>query len=98
MGRILLALIVGVLLFDASGLDALVLPERCASVADTTPDNNCPSTCIRCACGQPMMTVAVATVSMPAPATQPADEPSTADLPQLSRDIFHVPKLASLTF
>ena len=52
--RLLFALVFGLLIYDAAGLDALVVAERCTSFAETVPDSSCPSTCVRCACGQPI--------------------------------------------
>jgi len=49
--RILFLLLLGFLVIDATGLEALVRPEPCSSARDTLPDGTCPPTCARCACG-----------------------------------------------
>src|SRR5262245_43345489 len=60
--RVLFGLIVCLLAMDASGLEGLFLPEACASVADRAADNDCPPTCARCACAQPIVASPVTVV------------------------------------
>ncbi|MEP7307678.1 MAG: hypothetical protein ABJA98_19425 [Acidobacteriota bacterium] len=98
MRRILFLLVLGFLVIDATGLEALVRPEPCTSVQDTLPDGACPPTCARCACG----------VQLVVPDTAPslesvAIQKTFVDL--YSRrvrrtapaKIFHVPKFATPT-
>jgi hypothetical protein len=66
-------------------------------VADQTPDNTCPATCFRCACGQPIL--ASATIAM---AVTPVDIPMVEALPSMllsgpPHDVLHVPKSLSLS-
>jgi hypothetical protein len=39
------------LVFDATGVEALVRVEPCTGAEDTQPDGTCPAMCVRCACG-----------------------------------------------
>jgi hypothetical protein len=96
--RLAFLFIVGFLIGDASGIDWLVLPERCTSPTDTQPDNSCPATCSRCACCSQPLVNAPATVLVHIEYSQPVAEHVTYHvLPARPDDIFHIPKAASLT-
>ena len=96
MRRILVAFIFGLLIVDAAGLDGLIVSERCTSLADTAPDNACPATCLRCACGQPMVAVAVSVATTTVMQLPVVDDLPLAVLFRPASDIFHVPKSTSL--
>jgi len=94
--RILFVFLLGFLVMDATGLQALVLPEPCTSVQDTQPDGLCPPTCVRCACGVqvvvPALEVSVASV----PLRQTFVDLYARRFPRaIPSKIFHVPKFAS---
>jgi len=95
--RVLFAFIVGLLIFDATGLESLLLPERCESVADRAADNDCPATCARCACGQPSVPSGVAVVAMTLVHESVFDTPSSAPLSGSPHDVLHIPKTTSLS-
>jgi hypothetical protein len=81
---------------DATGLDAFVSQEQCASVQDARPDGACPALCVRCACcAQPVVPeIVAADVSMSLP--QPViDRYSDRIVPTVPSKVFHVPKLTS---
>jgi len=93
----LFVLLVGLVICDAAGLESLLLREPCISVADQTPDNSCPATCFRCACGQPILASATIVVTVAA-----IDIPVTEALPSTllsgpPHDVLHVPKSLSLS-
>ena len=95
--RFLFTVVLALLICDASGLEALVVSERCTALADTLPDNACPSTCVRCACGQPIVAAAVNVVAV-TPLPIPVGEDLSRALPSRPpHDIFHVPKSTSQT-
>lgn len=98
MRRALFVLLVGLVICDAAGLESLLLREPCISVADQTPDNACPATCFRCACGQPI----VASPTTIAMVVTPVDVPVINPLPSMllsgpPHDVLHVPKSISLS-
>lgn len=97
MRRLLFVLTLGLLIWDASGLDALAFEERCSAFTETTPDNDCPSTCVRCACGQPVLAPPVSTLALVSVETAIVNEVPITLPPSLPHDIFHVPKPISLT-
>ena len=96
--RLLFPLLLGFLVLDATGLDALVRPEPCTSVEDTQPDGTCPPTCVRCACGVqvivPPLAVSEASASVPETLTDLYSRRVPRTIPT---KIFHVPKFASPT-
>src|SRR5262245_45919281 len=93
--RFLFALIVGLLITDAAGLEGFLLPEACASVADKAADNDCPATCARCACGQPVIaSVAPVMTTMPVHVSL-VDEPESSLRSGPPHDVLHVPKQTS---
>jgi hypothetical protein len=90
--------VLGILVMDATGIDALVSRETCTSVEDAQPDGTCPSLCVRCACcAQPILPNVVRTVvstSVP----QPVADQVLPYLPKTApAKILHVPKSASST-
>jgi hypothetical protein len=95
---VFLLIVVGLLVMDATGLEALVSSEPCTSVQDSQPDGGCPALCVRCACcAQPIVpaiTVAVTAVSI----RQPIIDLYSHRLPRtVPSKVFHVPKSASAT-
>ena len=98
MRRLLFVLLVGFLITDATGLEALVRPEPSTNLLDTQPDGNCPPTCVRCACGMQVIVPALRVCVTLAPAPQTfIDLYSCPVLQTIPAEIFHVPKLASPT-
>jgi len=95
--RLLVAFIFGLLIVDAAGLDGLIVSERCTSLVDTVPDNACPATCLRCACGQPMVAVAVNLGTTTVIQLPVVDDSPLAVLHRPASDVFHVPKSTSLS-
>jgi hypothetical protein len=96
--RLLFLLVLGFLVADATGLDALVRPEPCASLQDTLPDGTCPSTCARCACGVPVIVPDLAVAVASALVRETFTDLYSRRVPRtLPAKIFHVPKLASAT-
>jgi hypothetical protein len=89
-------IVLGILAMDATGLDALVASEQCASVQDERPDGSCPALCVRCACCAQPIVPAIARVIVSVTLPQPLFEMSSQTLPRVApSEIFHVPKLAS---
>jgi len=95
--RVLLAFVFGLLIWDASGLDALVTTEQCVDFTDSLPDNTCPSTCVRCACGQPIVTTIVNSVTASFIKIPFLENLRTTVPARPPHDIFHIPKSISLT-
>jgi hypothetical protein len=94
--RLLFVLLLGFLVLDATGLEALVRPEPCASLLDDQPDGTCPPTCAQCACGVQVVVPALAVTIMSAAVKQTfVDLYSRRVPPTLPAEIFHVPKVAS---
>ncbi|MEO8076128.1 MAG: hypothetical protein ABI818_07355 [Acidobacteriota bacterium] len=95
--RLLFLLVLGFLVIDATGLEALVRPEPCTSLQDTQPDGTCPPTCTTCACG---VQVIVPDLTVPVTSTlvrQTLIDRYSRGLPRVvPSKIFHVPKLTSL--
>ena len=88
-----LAVILGLLLCDGSGVMALVSQESCVSLTDQAPDGKCPPQCARCACGVPWVLPAVPSqgASLLMSSGSPAVDDSTApDAPP--HEILHVPR------
>lgn len=96
--RLLFLFVLGFLVIDAIGLDALVRPEPCTNVQDSVPDGTCPPTCVRCACGVlvivPSLAVSVASVTVRETFIDLYSRRVPRTLPS---EIFHVPKFASPT-
>jgi hypothetical protein len=94
--RFLFMLLLGFLVLDATGLEALMRPEPCTSTQDTQPDGTCPPTCPMCACGLqvvvPDLAVSVESVLV----RQTFTDLYSRGIPRIiPSKIFHVPKLAS---
>lgn len=94
MRRLVLAFIVGLLSFSASGVVSLVVNEPCSTYERSGKDDGaCPPTCVTCGCcAQAVDTVTVVVaISLEIPIADVA-----AFLPSLPdtspRDILHVPK------
>ena len=98
MRRALFALIVAVIVFDAAGLEGLFIPEPCVSVSEHGPDNDCPAMCVRCSCGQPILAVALPTMTAIAVHMQVAEAVAAALLPGSPHDVLHVPKSVSTRY
>jgi hypothetical protein len=94
--RLLLLLAFGILVMDATGLEAFVFAEPCTSAQADRPDQSCPALCVRCACcAQPIVPeTAVSAGSTPVRHTF-IDLYSRGIPPAVPAKIFHVPKLAS---
>jgi hypothetical protein len=94
--RLVLAFIVGLLTFSASGVFSLVVDEPCSGyelAGQGEDDNACPPTCVTCrCCAQAVEAIAFTTPSAPdAPIAELVavlPDPLNAD----PRDILHVPK------
>ena len=93
MPRFALALIVGLLVFSASGLSALVIDEPCVVEQAGREDRSCAPICVTCGC------CAQATEPAAVPHETAPDEPNrdvralTPPLPETDPgDILHVPK------
>jgi hypothetical protein len=96
--RLVLAVIVGILALNASGVSTLVFNEPCAGYESAGRDDGaCPPTCVTCGCcaqAVEPVTVAVATSPEIVIARIAAFLP---DIPRTTpRDILHVPKLRLL--
>ena len=51
MRRLLFIAILAVLMSDASGVSALLVPEECPiATTESAPDSGCPVFCVRCTC------------------------------------------------
>jgi hypothetical protein len=91
--RFLFLFLLGFLVVDATGLEALVRPEPCASIQDTQPDGTCPPTCATCACG---VQVIVPDLALPAASVlvrQTFVDRYSCGIPRtVPSKIFHVPK------
>jgi len=92
--RALLAIVVGLLSFTASGVTSLVVDEPCAIVERPGgEDGACPPTCVTCGCCAQAAEPVALTVSV-TPDAPIADSPDV--LPRVPRntprDILHVPK------
>jgi hypothetical protein len=96
VGRFLFLIVLGVLAMDATGVEALVLPEPCTSAEQTQSDGACPPLCARCVCcAQPIVPeIAMSIVSTPV--QQGVIEVCSGRIPQtVPSKVFHVPKFAS---
>ena len=96
MRRFLFVLLLGFLVLDATGLEALMRSEPCTSAQDTQPDGTCPPTCPTCACGLqvvvPDLSASVESVLV----RQTFIDLYSRGIPRIvPSKIFHVPKLAS---
>jgi hypothetical protein len=91
---LLLAIVVAVLAFSASGASALVVPEPCARIdAAAHDDGTCSPMCVTCRCcaqaAEPMVLHTPAVVERVV-TTIDASVPTLLKTP--ARDILHVPK------
>ena len=96
MPRVILAIIVGLLTFSASGVSGLVIDEPCTGYELAGSDDRaCPPTCVTCGCcaqaAEPALVVDAASPDIPVAdiTVFMSDLPRTAPL-----DILHVPKPA----
>jgi len=95
--RILFLFVLGFLVVDATGLEALVRPEPCASLKDTLPDGSCPPTCARCACGAQLVVPDMAPILESAPIQVTFINLYARRVRRTApARIFHVPKVAFL--
>ena len=91
--RLVLALVLGLLVCDTSGVMALVSPESCTSLNDTIPDGQCPPFCVRCACGVPStIRPNVALTCGPVTISEPTIVPQSSSPDAPPHEILHVPK------
>ena len=98
MRRLLFLVLLGFLVLDATGLEALIRPELCTIAQDTQPDGTCPPTCVRCACGVQVVVPQLAVSVESAPVPQTFIDVYSRRVPQTAPSkIFHVPKFASST-
>jgi hypothetical protein len=93
--RLALALVVGILSFNATGVGRLIVGEPCAPFTLTAEDDgDCPPTCVTCGCcaqaAEPTALVVVDSVEVVTPLFNPVPPAFTDSEP---RDILHVPKL-----
>ena len=98
VARLYFLIVLGVLAMDATGVEALVLPEPCTSAQQTQSDGACPPLCARCVCcAQPIVPeIAVSIVSTLI--QQRFIEVCSGSVPQTAPSkIFHVPKFAATT-
>jgi hypothetical protein len=95
--RFALIIVLAFLTCDLAGLNSFLVMERCVNVSDTLPDNNCPPTCVRCACcAQPVVGIPIFVVVHliePHIIAEPVSLPLVSAPPH---DILHVPKPSSL--
>jgi len=90
--RLVLAIIVGVLTFSASGLPSLIAGEPCTGY-EQPGDAACPPTCVTCGCcaqaAEPALVPVTSSLEVPVADVSPL-------IPHLAkaspRDILHVPK------
>lgn len=92
--RFALAIVVGLLVFSASGLSGLVVDEPCTGYEQSdSADSACPPTCVTCGCcAQGVETLTLAVSSAP---DTPSPDMAAAlrDMPNAHpHDILHVPK------
>ena len=96
--RVLFLIVLGILAMDATGLDALVVPEPCTGAQDTQPDGTCPPLCARCACGVQLIVPEITISITSARVRQTFVDLYSRGIPlTVPAKIFHVPKYASLT-
>lgn len=95
MRRLILAFIVALLTFSASGAYALVIAEPCTGYEQADQDDGaCPPTCVTCGCCAQAAEPAILPMgsSLEAPVTDVS--PLSPRVPKATpRDILHVPKL-----
>ena len=97
MRRSLFVAVLTLVISDASGLSALVVPETCPiEVDDSAPDGGCPAFCVRCTCGCCASSVVYSpavevTIELPRPVAVESDRSDR--LPAgTALEILHVPK------
>jgi hypothetical protein len=91
--RCLFLVVLGFLVLDATGLQALVRPEPCTSLEDALPDGACPPTCVRCACGVQVIVPELAASAASVPAVESFIDLYSRRVPRaLPSKVFHVPK------
>ena len=93
MQRLLLALVVSVLSFSASGFAAALTVEVCGITEQNDADADCPPTCVTCGCCvqavEPAGTICQATFDAPVPdPVLPIVRPAQFE----PLDVLHVPK------
>jgi hypothetical protein len=95
--RLAFLLVLALLTCDLAGLDAFLSRERCAAVNDVLPDNDCPPTCVRCACCAQPVVGSVTPVLVLLTEPQVLTEPRAIWIaPAPPHDILHIPKSISL--
>jgi hypothetical protein len=91
--RLVFALLLGFLVVDTTGVEALVRPELCTSLQDTQPDGTCSPTCATCACGVPVVVPRLAVPLESILVRQRFIDLYSCGIPRvLPSKIFHVPK------
>jgi hypothetical protein len=96
--RLVLAIVVGLLTFSASGAYSLAINEPCTGYElPGRDDGACPPTCVTCGCCAQAVEPVMVVVAV-SPDVLIADVPSfLSDLLQIDpRDVLHVPKLRIL--
>jgi hypothetical protein len=92
--RLALALLVGLLSFNATGVTGLIVGEPCLDFTlSTKDDGTCPPTCVTCGCcaqaAEPTAVVVTSSLDTPVPHFAAVLPPFTETDP---RDILHVPR------
>ena len=92
----ILAIIVALLTFSASGVYSLVIAEPCTGYEQPGQDDGaCPPTCVTCGCCAQAAEPAIVTIASSFEAPVSDLGPVIPRLPKPGpRDILHVPKLA----
>jgi hypothetical protein len=91
--RLLLAIALGIVIMETTGLEALLFAEPCTSAADRESDGSCPPLCVRCHCCAQPMVPAVAPLVYSAPVLQAFLRVASRPVPgPVACKIFHVPK------
>jgi hypothetical protein len=95
--HILRLLVVGLLMFSASGVSALAVDDACSLFEQSAgSDRDCPPTCVTCGCCAQAVEPGtfIVSLSLRVPAARPSAEPvrfPTTD----PLDVLHVPKRLS---
>jgi hypothetical protein len=95
--RLALALVVGILSFNTTGVFRLIVDEPCAPFTlSPEDDGDCPPSCVTCGCcaqaTEPTAILVADSFEVVTPRFNPVLPPFTDSEP---RDILHVPKLRS---
>ncbi|MFN7981299.1 MAG: hypothetical protein U0Q11_05525 [Vicinamibacterales bacterium] len=93
MQRFVLAVIVALLTFSASGAATLLVVEPCSAYDLSGKDGTCPPTCVTCGCcAQAIEPVALVVPTMPEQSSGDAVAPPARQPLTASSDVLHVPK------